>query len=272
MLAFTCVVLAIFALTRAALVMRALGDAALEPAHLSDDLRGGPRLRPGCRALCVAPVRVARRARALTSLVHACSANRGPLRRGRGALRVLLRGGGGVGLLGRVLRALQLHRRRLPRVHARGPREHLGVVSGAAGRRARRGSRARDLGDLRAALDRCRRTGARAAFRRAGRQHCSRVSLHSLASRSPPSGPRASTANRFANELAANGLYNLFSAFRHNELEYAPFYVTEDPADASRELRALLADPSGDLRGRRPHRSHARGRRDAARTPSRTWC
>jgi hypothetical protein len=40
--------------------------------------------------------------------------------------------------------------------------------------------------------------------------------------------------------LAASSLYNLFSAFRNNELDYAPFYLTEDPADVSRELRALL--------------------------------
>ena len=50
--------------------------------------------------------------------------------------------------------------------------------------------------------------------------------------------------NRFANELAANGLYNLFSAFRNNQLDYAPFYVTEDSGDASRALRELLAEPT----------------------------
>lgn len=58
-----------------------------------------------------------------------------------------------------------------------------------------------------------------------------------------PMRPPRIDENRFANELAANGLYNLFSAFRNNELDYAPFYLTEDPADVSRELRALLKAP-----------------------------
>ncbi|MBM4337418.1 MAG: LTA synthase family protein [Deltaproteobacteria bacterium] len=58
-----------------------------------------------------------------------------------------------------------------------------------------------------------------------------------------PERPPRIDENRFANELAANGIYNLFSAFRSNELDYAPFYLTEDPADVSRELRSLLKDP-----------------------------
>ena len=49
--------------------------------------------------------------------------------------------------------------------------------------------------------------------------------------------------DRFGNELAANGLYTLFSAFRNNQLDYAPFYVTTEPDAASRELRTLLAEP-----------------------------
>ncbi len=58
-----------------------------------------------------------------------------------------------------------------------------------------------------------------------------------------PSQPPRVDENRFANELAGNGLYTLFSAFRNNQLEYAPFYVTKDPNDVSRELRSLLAEP-----------------------------
>ena len=58
-----------------------------------------------------------------------------------------------------------------------------------------------------------------------------------------PDQPPRVAENRFSNELAANGLYNLFSAFRNNQLDYAPFYVTESSADASRELRALLDAP-----------------------------
>ncbi len=62
-----------------------------------------------------------------------------------------------------------------------------------------------------------------------------------------PERPPRVDENRFTNELAANGLYNLFSAFRNNELDYAPFYVTEDPSDVSRELRALLAQPRAEF-------------------------
>ena len=58
-----------------------------------------------------------------------------------------------------------------------------------------------------------------------------------------PDRPPRVDENRLANELAANGIYNLFSAFRNSELEYAPFYVTEDPGDASRGLHALLDEP-----------------------------
>jgi phosphoglycerol transferase MdoB-like AlkP superfamily enzyme len=59
-----------------------------------------------------------------------------------------------------------------------------------------------------------------------------------------PERPLRVDENRFANELAANGVYNLFSAFRNNELEYAPFYVTEESDTVSRRLRRLLAEPA----------------------------
>jgi phosphoglycerol transferase MdoB-like AlkP superfamily enzyme len=47
-----------------------------------------------------------------------------------------------------------------------------------------------------------------------------------------------------ANELARNGLYSLFAAFRSNELDYATNYVTESDDAASGRL--------GDLLGREP--------------------
>ncbi len=59
-----------------------------------------------------------------------------------------------------------------------------------------------------------------------------------------PERPPRVDENRFANELAANGLYNLFSAFRNNELDYTPFYATEDPAEVSLKLRSLLSEPA----------------------------
>ena len=38
--------------------------------------------------------------------------------------------------------------------------------------------------------------------------------------------------NRYANELAGSGLYSLFFAFRHNELDYKQFYVSLPKATA----------------------------------------
>ncbi len=51
--------------------------------------------------------------------------------------------------------------------------------------------------------------------------------------------------NRYTNEIAKNGFYELFAAFWHNELRYDRFYTTGEP----KELEALLArhlggDPS----------------------------
>jgi phosphoglycerol transferase MdoB-like AlkP superfamily enzyme len=53
--------------------------------------------------------------------------------------------------------------------------------------------------------------------------------------------------NNYANELASNGLYDLFSAFRNNELDYNKFYVTRKPDQIMGRLRGLLhgTDPSG---------------------------
>jgi phosphoglycerol transferase MdoB-like AlkP superfamily enzyme len=72
--------------------------------------------------------------------------------------------------------------------------------------------------------------------------------------------------SRVARELGANGLYTLFSAFRNNQLDYEPFYVTEDRSDAAATLRRLLSEPSAsfasgdtsglvrDVRAARPER------------------
>jgi len=50
------------------------------------------------------------------------------------------------------------------------------------------------------------------------------------------------SSNNYANELSANGIYNLFSAFRNNEINYSDFYATRDNASVSSDLRALLKD------------------------------
>lgn len=49
------------------------------------------------------------------------------------------------------------------------------------------------------------------------------ISFFAVDGGKPPIGE-----NRFANEIAKNGMYELFSAYRHNELPYAEFYATGD--------------------------------------------
>lgn len=49
------------------------------------------------------------------------------------------------------------------------------------------------------------------------------------------------SANNYADELAGNGIYNLFSAYRNNELDYAKFYVTKDNSLVLARLKEQLA-------------------------------
>ena len=50
----------------------------------------------------------------------------------------------------------------------------------------------------------------------------------------------SSMPGRYEKELAENGLYQLFRAFRTNSLDYQTFYKTQDPAKVSTTLRTLL--------------------------------
>ncbi|MDD2336108.1 MAG: LTA synthase family protein [Geobacteraceae bacterium] len=52
----------------------------------------------------------------------------------------------------------------------------------------------------------------------------------------------AISRNNYANELAANGIYSLTSAFRNNELDYDSFYATKDPKLVLDRLRGMLKD------------------------------
>lgn len=47
--------------------------------------------------------------------------------------------------------------------------------------------------------------------------------------------------NTFVNELAGNGMYELFSAYRNNELDYAQFYPHIKDEDAIDQIRTALA-------------------------------
>lgn len=52
----------------------------------------------------------------------------------------------------------------------------------------------------------------------------------------------AISPNSYANELAGNGLYGLFAAFRNNELDFNRFYVTRDDRQVMARLRSLVKE------------------------------
>ncbi len=64
--------------------------------------------------------------------------------------------------------------------------------------------------------------------------------------------PFAGSQNRFWNEYAKNGVYELFSAYRHNQLDYRAFYRTMDTRRAFSLLRNKMREadsrfaPAGD--------------------------
>lgn len=51
------------------------------------------------------------------------------------------------------------------------------------------------------------------------------------------------SSNRYANELAGNGIYDFFAAFRNNEIDYTQYYVMQDEDKVFRRLRTLIAEP-----------------------------
>lgn len=52
----------------------------------------------------------------------------------------------------------------------------------------------------------------------------------------------AISANSYANELAGNGLYGLFAAFRNNELDFTRFYATRDDRQVMARLRDMVKE------------------------------
>jgi phosphoglycerol transferase MdoB-like AlkP superfamily enzyme len=52
--------------------------------------------------------------------------------------------------------------------------------------------------------------------------------------------------NAYVNELAGNGLYELFSAYRNNELDYDTFYNKIDTDSAFADMRAMIMTPEAD--------------------------
>tara|TARA_R110001583_G_scaffold13561_4_gene57962 strand:- start:10551 stop:12284 length:1734 start_codon:yes stop_codon:yes gene_type:complete len=53
--------------------------------------------------------------------------------------------------------------------------------------------------------------------------------------------------NSYSNELAHNGIYQIFSAFRNNELDYKSFYQTIDDKEAFSNLRSLLKTSNSEF-------------------------
>ncbi|MDX8388717.1 MAG: LTA synthase family protein [Ghiorsea sp.] len=53
--------------------------------------------------------------------------------------------------------------------------------------------------------------------------------------------------NQYNNELAKNGFYSLFSAFRHNTLDYDEFYKTKDTKTVMSHLKTLTGFDEGSL-------------------------
>jgi phosphoglycerol transferase MdoB-like AlkP superfamily enzyme len=61
--------------------------------------------------------------------------------------------------------------------------------------------------------------------------------------------PRAQGGNAYQNELASNGPYQFFAAFRNNELDYPQFYSSLPPAVVARQIRAELSEPNARFIG-----------------------
>jgi phosphoglycerol transferase MdoB-like AlkP superfamily enzyme len=57
------------------------------------------------------------------------------------------------------------------------------------------------------------------------------------------------SANRYANELSQNGLFDLVAAFINNSLDYSDFYVTADNYEVFGHVRELLKEPDSRFIG-----------------------
>ncbi|WP_214509457.1 LTA synthase family protein [Pseudomonas brassicacearum] len=64
--------------------------------------------------------------------------------------------------------------------------------------------------------------------------------------------PRAQGGNAYQNELASNGPYQFFAAFRNNELDYGQFYSSLPPATVAQQIRAELSEPNARFVGEDP--------------------
>ncbi|WP_409315986.1 LTA synthase family protein [Pseudomonas sp. KCJK9016] len=64
--------------------------------------------------------------------------------------------------------------------------------------------------------------------------------------------PRAQGGNAYQNELASNGPYQFFAAFRNNELDYSQFYKSLPTDTVASQMRAELNEPNARFVGQDP--------------------
>lgn len=64
--------------------------------------------------------------------------------------------------------------------------------------------------------------------------------------------PRPQGGNAYQNELASNGPYQFFAAFRNNDLDYQQFYSTLPPGEVAKQVRAELSEPNAHFIGQDP--------------------
>ncbi|MBO4969048.1 MAG: sulfatase-like hydrolase/transferase, partial [Pseudomonas sp.] len=64
--------------------------------------------------------------------------------------------------------------------------------------------------------------------------------------------PRGQGGNAYQHELASNGPYQFFAAFRNNELDYQQFYASLPTDVVAKQLRAELTEPNATFVGQDP--------------------
>ncbi|AFM34670.1 MULTISPECIES: LTA synthase family protein [Stutzerimonas] len=64
--------------------------------------------------------------------------------------------------------------------------------------------------------------------------------------------PRGTGGNPYQRELASNGPFQFFAAFRNNELDYQQFYSTLPEVDVAASLRAEVSEPNARFIGQDP--------------------
>ncbi|MEN5036788.1 LTA synthase family protein [Pseudomonas sp. TWI929] len=64
--------------------------------------------------------------------------------------------------------------------------------------------------------------------------------------------PRGQGGNAYQRELASNGPYQFFAAFRNNELDYTQFYASLDAAEAGAQMHQELAEPNAQFQASEP--------------------